>query len=211
MRGENAGHTLQATVLVNEAFLRLVDVKITWQNRAHFIAIAARNMRHILVDHAKAKGRKKRGGDAFRVTLHETRVGGSSEPDILDLEDALTQLAKVDGRKAQVIELSFYGGLTYDEIVEVMEISPACALPITRIHFLCPERVTNSTSTVNGSALVIKLLNFVRSRFCCACLNSLISFHKLERCPSAHPECHKPVASIESVTQPNQNPNLQFW
>lgn len=125
MRGEHAGHTLQATALVNEAFLRLVDVKITWQNRAHFIAIAARNMRHILVDHAKAKGREKRGGDAFRITLHETKVGGNDEPDILDLEDALTQLAKVDARKAQVIELSFYGGLTYDEIAEVMAISPA--------------------------------------------------------------------------------------
>ena len=125
MRGENAGHTLQATALVNEAFLRLVDAKVTWQNRAHFIAIAARNMRHILVDHAKAKRREKRGGDALRVTLHETRVGESNEPDILDLEDALNQLTKVDERKAQIIELNFYGGLTYDEIAEVLSISPA--------------------------------------------------------------------------------------
>lgn len=125
MRGENAGHTLQATALVNEAFLRLVDAKVTWQNRAHFIAIAARNMRHILVDHAKAKAADKRGGEAMRVTLHETCVGGSEEPDILDLEKALEKLNTVDLRKAQIIELSFYGGLTYDEIAEVLAISPA--------------------------------------------------------------------------------------
>ena len=125
MRGEHAGHTLQATALVNEAFLRLVDAKVTWQNRAHFIAIAARNMRHILVDHAKAKHREKRGGDAVRITLQETKLGASDEPDILDLEEAMTLLAKVDERKAHIIELSFYGGLTYDEIAEVMAISPA--------------------------------------------------------------------------------------
>lgn len=125
MRGENAGHTLQATALVNEAFLRLVDAKLTWQNRAHFIAIAARTMRHILVDHARAKQREKRGGDAMQVTLHETSIGSSNEPDILDLEEVLTRLSEFDERKARIIELSFYGGLTYDEIAEVLEISAA--------------------------------------------------------------------------------------
>jgi RNA polymerase sigma factor (TIGR02999 family) len=125
MRAENAGHTLQATALVNEAFLRLVDARLTWQNRAHFMAIAANTMRHILVDHARAKQREKRGGDAMQVTLHETSIGTTNEPDILDLEDVLTRLAEFDERKARVIELSFYGGLTYDEIAEVLEISPA--------------------------------------------------------------------------------------
>ncbi len=125
MRGENAGHTLQATALVNEAFLRLVDAKLTWQNRAHFIAIAANTMRRILVDHARAKQREKRGGDAIQVTLHETSIGGGEGPDILDLEDVLTRLTTFDARKAQVIEMSFFGGLTYDEIAEVLAISPA--------------------------------------------------------------------------------------
>ena len=125
MRSENAGHTLQATALVNEAYLRLIDADVTWQNRAHFIAIAARTMRHILVDHAKAKHREKRGGDAAKVTLHETKIGQQNEPDILDLEEILIKLEYFDERKSQIIELSFYGGLTYDEIAEVMSISPA--------------------------------------------------------------------------------------
>lgn len=125
MRAENAGHTLQATALVNEAFLRLVDAKVTWQNRAHFIAIAANSMRRILVDHARARHRAKRGGDAIQVTLHDTKIGGSDEPDILELEDVMEKLARFDERKSRVVELSFYGGLTYDEIAEVLDISPA--------------------------------------------------------------------------------------
>ncbi|VAW99459.1 Gll4071 protein [hydrothermal vent metagenome] len=125
MRGENAGHTLQATALVNEAFIKLVDVDITWQNRAHFIAIAANTMRRILVDHARAKRREKRGGDNIQVTLHETRIGKDEQADILELEDVLTKLEAFDQRKSQVIELSFYGGLTYDEIAEVLGISAA--------------------------------------------------------------------------------------
>ena len=126
MRGENPGHTLQATALVNEAFLRLVDVDVPWQNRAHFLAVAAQTMRRILIDHAKSKRREKRGGDALRVTLHETQLGDTgAEPDILDLEDALNQLSKFDQRKAQVVELSFFGGMTYDEVGETLSISPA--------------------------------------------------------------------------------------
>jgi RNA polymerase sigma factor (TIGR02999 family) len=125
MRGEQAGHTLQATALVNEAFMRLIDVQLTWQNRAHFIAIAARTMRRILVDHAKAKHRDKRGGDARKITLYETRIGTDTEPDILELEEVMTRLEQFDARKAQIIELSFYGGLTYEEIAEVLSISEA--------------------------------------------------------------------------------------
>ncbi len=126
MRGENAGHTLQATALVNEAFLKLVDTSVSWQSRAHFIAIAARAMRQILIDHAKGKNRQKRGGDEMLVTLHETLVGANDQqPDLLDIEDALNKLAKVDERKANIIELNFFGGMTYDEIAEALDISAA--------------------------------------------------------------------------------------
>ncbi|VAW91981.1 Gll4071 protein [hydrothermal vent metagenome] len=127
MYGENAGHTLQATALVNEAFMKLVDADITLQNRAHFMAISARAMRQILVDHARANRADKRGGDAIAITLHETRLGSGeqNEPDILEVEEALEQLNKIDSRKAQIIELSFYGGLTYDEIAEALDISAA--------------------------------------------------------------------------------------
>lgn len=127
MCGENAGHTLQATALVNEAFIKLVDADIAWQNRAHFMALSARAMRQILVDHARANRSDKRGGSAIAVTLHETRLGdqGQADPDILALENALEQLVQIDPRKAQAIELSFYGGLTYNEIAEALSISPA--------------------------------------------------------------------------------------
>jgi RNA polymerase sigma factor (TIGR02999 family) len=126
MRGERASHTLQATALVNEAYLQLVDADVTWQNRAHFLAVAARIMRRILIDHARAKHRDKRGGDAIQVTLHDTRIGSDeNEPDILDLEQVLQRLHELDPRKADVVELSFYGGMTYDEIGEALGISPA--------------------------------------------------------------------------------------
>ena len=126
MRGERAGHTLQATALVNEAFLQLVDAEVSWQDRAHFLAVAARTMRRILIDHARAKHRDKRGGDAVQVTLHDTRIGSDdAEPDILDLEKVLQRLHAIDPRKADVVELSFYGGMTYDEIGEALQISPA--------------------------------------------------------------------------------------
>jgi len=126
MRGEHIGHTLQATALVNEAFLQLVDAEISWQNRAHFLAVAARIMRHILIDHARAKHRDKRGGNAIQVTLYDAQLGSEGkEPDVLDLENVLQRLHKIDARKADVVELSFYGGMTYDEIGEALSISPA--------------------------------------------------------------------------------------
>lgn len=127
MRSENAGHTLQATALVNEAFIKLVDADIAWENRAHFMALSARAMRQILVDHARANRSDKRGGSDIAITLHETRLGDQdqADPDILSLENALEQLEQIDPRKAQAIELSFYGGLTYDEIAEALAISPA--------------------------------------------------------------------------------------
>ncbi len=130
MRREAAHHTLQATVVVNEAYMKLVDADVSWADRSHFIAIAARAMRRILVDHARNKGRDKRGGDATRITLQDTRInpeGGSAVEgiDLIELEEALEKLAAFDDRKAKAIELSFFGGLTYDEIAEVLEISPA--------------------------------------------------------------------------------------
>jgi len=126
MRNENAGHTLQATALVNEAFLKLVDSSAGWQSRAHFIAIAARAMRQILVDHARARRRQKRGGADVQVTLHDAMLAdNNSQPDLLDIERALTDLGQLDERKARIIELSFFGGLTYDEIAEALGISAA--------------------------------------------------------------------------------------
>jgi len=126
MQGENAGHTLQATALVNEAFIKLVDADVTWQNRAHFMAIAAKSMRHILIDHAKSKGRQKRGGDDVLVTLHEANVSDDKgQPELLDIEEALTALADLDARKAEIVELSFFGGMTYGEIGEALNISEA--------------------------------------------------------------------------------------
>jgi len=126
MSGERGSHTLQATALVNEAYMRLVGADISYQDRTHFFAVAARTMRRILVDHAKTRGRKKRGGDFAKVTLEEGLVM-SPEPDsdIMRLDDALKLLEEQDERKAKVIELHFFGGLTYDEIAKAVDVSPA--------------------------------------------------------------------------------------
>jgi len=142
MGRENAGHTLQATALVNEAYLQLVDTDQTWANRAHFLGVAARIMRHVLIDHARAQKREKRGGDATRVTLIESRLfGAGTEPDVLALDEVLSKLEDFDERKAKVIELSFFGGLTYDEIAEVLSISAATVDRELRIGkaWLCRE------------------------------------------------------------------------
>jgi RNA polymerase sigma-70 factor (ECF subfamily) len=123
---ERPDHTLRATALVNEAYLRLVDADVTYQNRIHFYAVAARTLRHILVDHAKARKREKRGGGAERIPLDEAVLVGSQTPrGIVELDDALKALAIRDRRKAEVIELLFFGGLTYDEVAAALQISPA--------------------------------------------------------------------------------------
>ena len=124
MGHERPGHTLQATALVNEAYLRLIEVtKIEWQNRAHFVAIAARIMRHILVDAARARRNLKRGGGK-RVTLDEAMlVTAQASPDVIDVDRALTALGRVDPRKAQMVELRFFGGLSLEETAEAMKIS----------------------------------------------------------------------------------------
>ena len=126
MARERRGHTLQTTALVNEAFLRLTDARqVRWQDRAHFLGISARLMRRVLVDHARSRGYRKRGGGAERVTLHEGLVA-SPEPavDVLALDLALEALAAVDARKGRVIELRFFGGLSVEETAEVLHVSP---------------------------------------------------------------------------------------
>ncbi len=125
MAGERAGHSLQATALVNEVYLRLINARdVAWQDRAHFLAVAARAMRRILVDHARARHYQKRGGDAVRVTLDEALVIASEpDEDFVALDDALTALAAVDARKSQVVEMRFFGGLTIEETAEALQIS----------------------------------------------------------------------------------------
>jgi RNA polymerase sigma-70 factor (ECF subfamily) len=126
MAREQPGHTLQTSALVNEAYLRLVDVQqVSWQNRAHFLAISARMMRRILTDFARSRHYQKRGGDARQVTFDEGLVV-SHQPDIniVVIDEALGRLALLDARKAQVVELRFFGGLSVEETAEVMKISP---------------------------------------------------------------------------------------
>jgi RNA polymerase sigma-70 factor (ECF subfamily) len=125
MAGERTGHTLQATALINEVYLRLVDLhRTTWQNRAHFVAICAKLMRQILIDLARARRYQKRGGAAPHVSFDERLfVSGHSRPDLVALDDALKQLAMVDERKSRVVELRFFGGLTIKETAEVLKIS----------------------------------------------------------------------------------------
>jgi RNA polymerase sigma-70 factor (ECF subfamily) len=125
MKGERIGHTLQATALVNEVYLRLIEVdRVRWQNRAHFFAMAARLMRRILVDAARARGYQKRGGGATMASLEEALVV-SHEPgaDLVALDDALTALAAVDPRKSQVVEMRFFGGLNLEETAEALHVS----------------------------------------------------------------------------------------
>jgi len=126
MRREHPEHSLQTTALINEAYLRLVDLRnVQWQNRAHFFALCARLMRRILVDFARSRHYAKRGGGAQPVSLDESLVvSPTHSTDLVAVDDALKALAKVDGRKAQVVELRFFGGLTVEESAEVLKVSP---------------------------------------------------------------------------------------
>jgi RNA polymerase sigma factor (TIGR02999 family) len=126
MARERAGHTLQTTALLNEACIRLIDVKqVEWRDRAHFFAISANLMRRILVDYARSRGYKKRGGDLKKAPLDErVLVSSMPSPDLLELDDALNALAQFDARKARVVELRFFGGLDVDETAEVLKVSP---------------------------------------------------------------------------------------
>jgi RNA polymerase sigma factor (TIGR02999 family) len=123
--GERPGHTLRPTALVHETYLKLANGRTEWDNRLKFLAAAATAMRHILVDHARAQGRQKRGGRPRKVTLNENiAVGEEDLPGLLDVDEALEKLTQHDPRKGRIIELIFFGGLTYDECAAVLEISP---------------------------------------------------------------------------------------
>ena len=123
---ERSGHTLQTTALVNEAYLRLVDLKeVQWQNRAHFFAVSAKLMRHILVDFARSRGYKKRGGGAPQIPIDQALEVSVDEPeDLIRLDDALNSLAQFDERKSRVVELRFFGGLSVEETAHVLKVSP---------------------------------------------------------------------------------------
>ena len=130
MIGERAGHTLQTTALVNEAYLRLLKAQqVNWQNRAHFFGVAAQLMRRILVDSARARGGQKRGGGVPKVTLDEALVGPQAKgPDLVALDDALQTLSEMDQRKGRVVELRFFGGLSVEETAEVLKVAPNTVL-----------------------------------------------------------------------------------
>jgi RNA polymerase sigma factor (TIGR02999 family) len=127
LRAERRGHSLQPTALVHEAYLRLIDqTRVQWQNRAHFFAVAAEVMRRILVDHARRRGAAKRGGPACAVPLDDD-VAAAESRDIgmVDLDDALTELARLDPQQGRIVELRFFGGLSIEEAAEVLGISAA--------------------------------------------------------------------------------------
>ena len=125
MRHERAGHVLQTTALINEVYVQLIDEpKVNWQDRSHFFAISAKLMRQILVDYARAMDSRKRGGDYRQVSLDECALFAKKpDTDLVRLDDALTALASIDPRKAQVVELRFFGGLSLEEAANVLKVS----------------------------------------------------------------------------------------
>jgi RNA polymerase sigma factor (TIGR02999 family) len=130
MRGERANHTLQTSALIGEAYLRLIDQRrATFNNRAHFFAVSAQIMRRILVDYARSRGYAKRGGDAVHISVDDVAVvGPEPSPDLIALDEALALLANEDARKARVVELRYFAGLTVEEIGEVLEIAPVTVM-----------------------------------------------------------------------------------
>ena len=126
LRDERVAATLQPTALVHEAYLRLIDADVAWNDRVHFYAVSARILRRILVDHAKSRNRHKRGGEFQQVALEEAAlIGPESDPGMVELDEALQRLALQDQRKSELIELLFFGGLTYDEAAAALNISAA--------------------------------------------------------------------------------------
>lgn len=123
---ERSDHTLQPTALVNEAFVRLAGSDVPWADRAHFFAVAARTMRHVLIDYAKARNSQKRGGDLHRVDLTAAQLStGPVQPDLLDVDAALRRLEAIDPVKCEVLVLHYFGGLTYEETAEALGLSAA--------------------------------------------------------------------------------------
>ena len=125
LRRERPDHTLQPTALVNEAYMKMIDItQVSWQNKAHFLGVAANQMRRILVDHARQHNAQKRGGEFHILTLNE-EIDASDEQrsDLIALDDALTELARMDETKARIVELRYFGGLTMEEVAEVLDVS----------------------------------------------------------------------------------------
>ena len=126
LRRERPGHTLQSTALVHEAYLRLIDQKVSWQSRAHFMGIAAQIMRRILLDHAKGKAAAKRGGGEIALELDESSIGGKvRDVNLIALDDALLELEKIDPIRSRIVEMRFFGGLSNAEAAEVLGVSTA--------------------------------------------------------------------------------------
>ena len=127
LRKQRQDHTLQPTALVNEAYLKLIDISsVSWQDRAHFFAVASQTMRHVLVDHARSKNRDKRGGGAQKLSLDEAvSFSKNQEVDLLALDESMRELAVMDEQQSRIVELRFFGGLTVDETAVVLHISPA--------------------------------------------------------------------------------------
>jgi RNA polymerase sigma factor (TIGR02999 family) len=124
LRRERRGHTLQSAALVHEAFLRLVDQRVAWQNRAHFFGIAAQLMRRILVDYARSRGSEKHGGEQIHLALDEALdEAAARDADLVALDDALTSLAALDPQQSRIVELRYFGGLTIEEAAESLGIS----------------------------------------------------------------------------------------
>jgi len=149
MAGERPSHTLQASALVNEAYLRLFEIKkISWQNRAHFFAMSGRLMRRILVDHARARRFLKRGGGAQQVSLDEAlTVRADKGQDLIALDDALTALAAIDARKSEIVELRFFGGLSVAETAEALHVSSDTVMRDWRIAKVWLLRELNGDSS----------------------------------------------------------------
>lgn len=124
MAAERPGHTLQTTALIHEAYLRLIDQQEVPQNRAHFFAIAAQAMRRVLVDHARTRGAAKHGGGAPKASLEDAAVVPGRSAELIALDEALSDLATIDPRKSQVVELRYFGGLSVEETAEVLGLSP---------------------------------------------------------------------------------------
>jgi RNA polymerase sigma factor (TIGR02999 family) len=126
LRKERPDHTLQSTALVHEAYLRLVDQKASWQNRAHFLGIAAQTMRRILLDHAKRRAASKRGGGEYTLQVDEGLIQGKERDlNLIVLDDALSELEKIDPVRGRIVEMRFFGGLSNEEAAAVLEVSPA--------------------------------------------------------------------------------------
>lgn len=127
LRKERSDHTLQPTALVHEAYMKLIDISdVSWQDRAHFFAVASNVMRHILVDHARARQTEKRGGEARRIALEDAvQLSDERDIDLLALDEAMKQLAEFDAQQSRIVELRFFGGLTIEETAHVIGISPA--------------------------------------------------------------------------------------